>query len=68
MTLHTVTPTVRARIGKALAAALRRFGTAEAAPAQVRTTIDHWIAEEQWLAGLPGHRNEHFARLWYCGP
>jgi hypothetical protein len=59
---------VLARIGRALAAALPRYGTTVAAPAQVRTTIDHWIAEEQWLAGFPAHRNEHFARLWCCGP
>jgi hypothetical protein len=32
------------------------------------TTVDQWIADEEWLAGFPGNRNEHFGRWWWRGP
>jgi hypothetical protein len=28
-------------------------------------SIDQWIEEEQWLAGMPRARSEQFGRLWW---
>jgi hypothetical protein len=56
------------RVGKATEAAVRQDAAGEDSLTRRVTTVDQWIAEEEWLAGFPGNRNEHFGRLWWRGP
>jgi len=70
MTFLTTVQPLLTRIGKAIgvrspAAAVRRDGSRAATPAWLVTTADPWIAEEQWLAGCPANRCEHFGWLWW---
>jgi hypothetical protein len=55
------------RIGKSTEAAVRPDAAGEGSLTRRVTTVDQWIAEEEWLAGLPSNRNEHFGRLWWRG-
>jgi hypothetical protein len=56
------------RVGKATEAAVRQDAAGEDSLTRRVTTVDQWIAEEEWLAGFPGNRDEHFGRLWWRGP
>jgi hypothetical protein len=64
MTIHPTIQGLLVRIGNAL----RRDEERGDAPARLPTTVDHWIAEEQWLTGFPANRSEHFGWSWYRGP
>jgi hypothetical protein len=64
MTIQALIQRLLTRIGNAV----RRDESREDAPAPVLTTVDHWVAEEQWLTGFPVSRSEHFGWLWYRGP
>jgi hypothetical protein len=55
------------RVGKAAEAAVRQNAAGEDLLTRRVATVDQWIAEEEWLAGLPSNRNEHFGRLWWRG-
>jgi hypothetical protein len=56
------------RVGEATEAAVRQAATGDDTRTRCVTTVEQWIAEEQWIAGLPGDRNEHFGRLWWRAP
>ena len=66
--VHRVMRALLTRVGKATEAAVRLDAAGEDLLTRRVTTVDQWIAEEEWLAGFPGNRNEHFGRLWWRGP
>jgi len=72
MTVQTVARALLTRIGAAIdvrspATAVRRDGRQAAARARLITTLDPWIAEDQWLARFPAGRREHFGWSWWQG-
>jgi hypothetical protein len=72
MTIHPAVRELFTRIGSAIGpcfnlTAVRRDITCESVPTQLFTTDDQWTAEEQWLAGFPGNRSEHFGWSWCRG-
>jgi hypothetical protein len=70
MTLQNSAWALLTRIGEAIAVrfaakAVQQDGSRVATSAQLAATVDPWIPEEQWLAGFPASRREHFGRLWW---
>ncbi|HEY2615807.1 MAG TPA: hypothetical protein VGI78_00565 [Acetobacteraceae bacterium] len=64
MTIQAAIQVLRVCVGKAA----RGNETHDDGPARLPATVDHWIAEEQWLTGFPANRSEQFGWLWYRGP
>ena len=53
------------RQGKAPETSVRLDAAGEDPLTHLITPVDQWITEEEWLAGFPGNRNEHFGRWWW---
>lgn len=70
MTLQSSAWALLTRVGEAIAVrfavkAVRRDGSRVGTPAQLAAAVDPWIPEEQWLAGFPASRREHFGWSWW---
>jgi hypothetical protein len=57
--------TLLRRISKALCRSSVPADTSRPTPAALP---DHWIADEQWAAGLPGHACDRLGWVWWRGP